>query len=90
LRAYGVEHLPLAALRSAISFARLAARDATRGLVLEAFLGVELLFAGRESEFGTAIATGQHPILKCHGSPSSVPQFGNATTQRPNGGCPHA
>src|SRR5579872_279914 len=69
LRAHRVEHHTLPADARAIALARPAALGAAGGLVLEALLGIELLFAGREGEFGAAIATGEVPINKRHVSP---------------------
>jgi hypothetical protein len=68
LRADGVEHRALAPT-AAIALAAAAALGAPGRLVLEALLGVELLFASRERELRATIAAGEITVLKSHVSP---------------------
>jgi len=53
--ANSVEHLACGSLLTALSLAGVAAITASLGLVGEALLGVELLLAGGENEFASAI-----------------------------------
>ena len=57
------EHLPGSAAIAVLGFAGITAGLAPTGLVLEAFLGVEFLFAGRENEFISAVTAGQSLVF---------------------------
>ena len=64
--AHGVEHLAGATGSRAAGLARLTARLATGGLVLEALLGVEFLFTGSENKFIAAVLANQR-LVSVHG-----------------------
>src|SRR5215467_10851070 len=61
-----VVHRPLAGLGTTIALASLTARGATGGLVLEAFLSVEVLFTGGEDELRAAVPASQGSVLIGH------------------------
>ena len=63
VRADGGEHFTLRAGVAVGGAERSAALRATARLVLEALLGVELLFGSRENEFGAAFTAGQRLVL---------------------------
>ena len=61
------EHLPGSAAVAVLGFAGVTAGLAPAGLILEALLGVEFLFAGRENKFVAAVTAGQSLVF-VHGS----------------------
>ncbi len=61
------EHLPGSAAIAVLGFAGITAGLAPTGLVLEAFLGVEFLFAGRENKLVATVTAGQCLVF-VHGS----------------------